>query len=251
MTEFSRPLNSVARTAGRAALLACTILAFSGCATQQNANPRDPLEPLNRGVFAFNDIADRALLKPAAIVYRDVTPVLVRTGVTNFFGNIEDAWSFVNSLLQAKGQPAARNFMRVAVNTVFGIGGVLDVASEMRIDRQREDFGQTLGWWGIPSGPYLVIPLLGPSTIRDTLALPVDFKGDLASSISHISTRNGVKFLDLLDTRTGLLSVTSALDEVAFDKYSFTRDAFLQRRANAVFDGDPPEEGAVGGRIAR
>ena len=230
--------------ARRMALLGLLLVSVAGCATGPQADARDPLEPFNRGVFTFNDAADRAVFKPAAIVYRDVTPVLVRAGVTNFFSNLEDAWSFVNSLFQAKGQAAASNFMRVSVNTVMGLGGILDPASEMRIERQREDFGQTLGWWGVPAGPYLVLPLLGPSTLRDLIAMPVDFKGNIAGNLSHVPTRNTFKVLDLLDTRTGLLSVSAALDEVALDKYSFTRDAFLQRRANSVYDGNPPEEGA-------
>ena len=220
------------------------LVSLWGCATGPSPHPRDPLESFNRGVFAFNDAADRAIFKPAATIYRDLTPALVRTGVTNFFGNLDDAWSFVNSVLQAKGQAAAKNFMRFSVNTVMGLGGVLDLATEMRIERQREDFGQTLGRWGVPPGPYLVLPLLGPSTLRDTVALPVDFKGDIVTNLNHIPTRNQLKVLDLLDTRSGLLSVSSALDEVALDKYSFTRDAFLQRRRNAVFDGNPPDDSA-------
>ena len=235
----------VARVQGarRMALIGPLIVSVVGCATGPQANARDPLEPFNRGVFAFNDAADRAVFKPAATLYRDLTPALVRAGVTNFFGNLEDVWSFVNSLFQAKGQAAASNLMRVGVNTLIGLGGILDPASEMRIERQREDFGQTLGRWGVPAGPYLVLPLLGPSTLRDTFAMPVDFKGDIVGNLSHVPTRNKFKVLDLLDTRTGLLSVSSALDEVALDKYSFTRDAFLQSRANSVYDGNPPEEG--------
>ena len=166
--------------------------------------------------------------------------------MTNFFGNLDDAWSFVNSLLQFKPVSAVDNFMRFSVNTLIGLGGILDVASEMRIERHREDFGQTLGWWGVSSGPYLVLPLLGPSTLRDTVALPVDFKGDITSNVNPIPARNALKVLDQLDTRASLLSVSTALDEVALDKYTFTRDAFLQRRNNAVFDGNPPEEGADG-----
>lgn len=243
MTEFL--FSAGANKTGHRWMLGALLLAsLSGCATGPNANPSDPWEPLNRGVFAFNDAADRALFKPAATVYRDLTPALVRAGVTNFFGNLDDAWSFVNSVLQFKPVSAADNFMRFSVNTVFGIGGIFDVASEMRIERHREDFGQTLGRWGVGAGPYLVLPLLGPSTLRDTVALPVDFKGDIAANVNDIPTRNSLKILDQLDTRAGLLSVTSTLDDAALDKYSFTRDAFLQRRRNAVFDGDPPEEPA-------
>lgn len=215
---------------------------MSGCATRLNADPRDPWESFNRGVFSFNDAADKALFKPVATVYRNVTPSLVRAGVSNFFGNLDDAWSFVNSLLQLKMTAAVNNFMRFNVNTVMGIGGIFDVATEMRIERSREDFGQTLGRWGVAPGPYVVLPIFGPSTLRDTVALPVDFKGDIAANLNNVAARNSLKVLDQLETRAGLLSFSNSLDEVALDKYSFTRDAFLQRRNNAVFDGNPPEE---------
>ncbi len=240
---MTRHWNPACRqVAWRVLWIGLSIFASIGCATRADGNPRDPFESFNRGVFQFNDGVDKAVFKPAATVYRDLTPALVRAGVNNFLGNLDDVWSFVNSLLQLKLQAAAQNFMRVNVNTVMGLGGILDVASELRIERQREDFGQTLGRWGVPSGPYLVLPLLGPSTLRDTAALPVDMKGDIVGNIDHIPTRNSIKLVDLLDTRAGLLSVGDALDEVALDKYSFTRDAFLQRRRNAVFDGDPPDE---------
>jgi phospholipid-binding lipoprotein MlaA len=243
MTLVSCPAVAF-HTVRRVVFSALVLVAVCGCATRPDADPRDPWESFNRGVFSFNDAADKAIFKPAAIVYRDVTPSLVRAGVTNFFGNLEDAWSFVNSVLQLKLASAVDNFMRFNVNTVFGIGGIFDVASEMRIERHREDFGQTLGRWGVAAGPYLVLPLLGPSTLRDTVALPVDFKGDIAANVEYIPTRNSLKVLDQLDTRASLLSFTNSLDEVALDKYSFTRDAFLQRRNNAVFDGNPPEDAA-------
>ncbi len=245
MTTFLHPFHASHRA--RQAMLAGLVVATcSGCATRPDANPRDPLESFNRGVYAFNTDVDRVIFVPVATAYRDITPRLVRVGVNNFFGNLEDVWSFVNSALQAKPKPAAENFFRVAVNTFFGLGGVLDVAREMRLERQREDFGQTLGHWGVPAGPYLVLPFLGSSTVRDTVALPVDAQGDLVQGINHIPTRNSVKLLDLVDTRAGLLSVSTALGEVALDPYSFTREAYLQRRANAVFDGNPPDDdGAV------
>lgn len=229
---------------------ALAVLSLHGCATNPDAHPRDPFEPFNRGVFAFNDDVDRVIFKPAATAYRDLTPAFVRAGVGNFFNNLEDAWSFVNNLLQLKGVAAADSFMRVSVNTVMGIGGVLDIASEARIERHQEDFGQTLGWWGMPPGPYLVLPFFGPSTLRDAVAMPVDIKGSVVSNVNERSTRSALRVLDLLDVRTGLLSVSTALDEVALDKYSFARDAFLQRRRNAVFDGEPPDE-AVDGRPAK
>ena len=141
--------------------------------------------------------------------------------------------------------------MRFGVNTTFGLFGLLDVASEMQIDRHSEDFGQTLGAWGVGPGAYLVLPMFGPSTFRDAAALPVDFNGDLAARAHDIPTRNALRVLNLIDTRAGLLGVSSALDDVALDKYSFARDAFLQRRRNAVYDGNPPETDSVTGADIR
>ena len=247
MMEDSR--HAALRMARRCIHGVLVMASMAGCATRPDAHPRDPWEPFNRGVFSFNDAADKAIFKPAATIYRDVTPALVRTGVTNFFGNLDDAWSFVNSVFQFKPVSAVDNLTRFTVNTVMGLGGVFDIATALRIERHREDFGQTLGRWGVAAGPYLVLPLLGPSTLRDTVALPVDFKGDIAANIGHVPTRNSLKVLDQLDTRASLLSVSAALDEVALDKYSFTRDAYLQRRNNAVYDGNPPEE-PVGGKPA-
>ena len=157
------------------ALLAFALLALlGGCATRPHANPLDPLEPWNRDIAQFNESLDLVVLKPTATLYREKVPPLVRTGVSNFFGNLGDLWSAVNSALQFKGANAADNFTRFMVNSSVGVFGVFDVASDLNIDRHREDFGQTLGRWGVPPGPYLVLPLLGPSTLRDTLALPVD-----------------------------------------------------------------------------
>jgi len=209
--------------------------------TLANPDPRDPLESFNRGVFVFNEGLDDAIFKPAATVYRDITPQLVRTGVGNFLGNLDDAWSFVNSALQGKLRHALDNFFRFGVNSTMGLFGILDVASEMQIARHSEDFGQTLGRWGVGSGAYLVLPFFGPSTIRDAIALPVDSNGDLVSHVDDIATRNGLRVLNVIDTRASLLGLSSSLDEVAFDKYSFARDAFLQRRRNAIYDGDPPD----------
>lgn len=219
-----------------------SLVLLTGCATGPNANPRDPLEPFNRGVYHLNDAVDRAVLKPVATVYRDVLPSPIRTGVNNFFSNLQDAWSVVNSALQLKGEAAANNLVRFGVNTFLGLGGVLDIASEMRIERHTEDFGQTLGYWGVGAGPYLVLPLLGPSTVRDTAALPVDAQGNLVSGISDVATRNSATVLNLLDRRARLLDATQLLDQVALDPYTFTRDAHLQRRRNSVHDGNPPDE---------
>lgn len=224
-----------------AMLLWCAALV--GCAAGPNANPKDPIEPFNRGVYEFNDAVDRAVLRPVATAYQEVTPELMRRGVGNFFNNIEDVWSFVNNVLQLKGEGAANSLMRVCVNTFFGLGGVLDVASEMQIERHTEDFGQTLGRWGVGAGPYIVLPFFGPSTLRDTVALPVDKRtGDPVTRIEDIPTRNTLWALRQVDNRAQLLKAGEVLEEVALDKYTFLRDSYLQRRRNAVFDGNPPEE---------
>ena len=216
--------------------------ALTGCASGPNANPRDPLEPFNRGVYQFNDALDRAVVKPVATAYRDVLPSPVRTGVTNFFNNLQDVWSAVNNALQLKAEGAGNSLVRFGVNTVFGLGGLIDIASEMRIERHTEDFGQTLGYWGVGPGPYLVLPMLGPSTVRDTAALPIDFQGNLVSQVEHVPTRNSATALKLVNLRSQLLQATDMLDQVALDPYTFTRDAFLQRRRSAVYDGNPPDE---------
>lgn len=231
---------------------------LAGCATTDgaSANSRDPFEPFNRSIYAFNDGLDRAVLKPVATAYRDVTPRLARDGVTNFFSNLGDAWSFVNNVLQGQGEGAYNSVVRFSVNTVFGIGGLFDVASEAGIDRHKQDFGLTLGRWGVPTGPYLVLPLLGPSTVRDTAALPVDAWGNPLSAINDIPVRNSLYVLRLVDTRARLLNASDTLDSVAIDRYSLTRDVYLNlRRGKSVDDGRiedydddagklPPEDGA-------
>lgn len=217
-------------------------LLITGCASGPQANAADPLEPLNRGVFAFNEGVDSVILKPVAQGYRAVTPAPVRTGVSNVFGNLRDVWSAVNAALQLRPQATLENTMRVAMNTVFGFGGVLDVATEMRLEKNPEDFGKTLGRWGVGAGPYLVLPLFGPSTLRDTVALPADNYGDLVSHINHVPTRNVTTVLRVVDTRSNLLRLGSLVDDAALDKYSFVRDAHLQRRAASIYGYRPPEE---------
>jgi phospholipid-binding lipoprotein MlaA len=229
------------------ALLAASALVLGGCAGF-NTNPRDPLEPFNRKVMEFNEGVDAMVLKPVATVYREGVPALVRTGVSNFFGNLSDVWSFVNSALQFRFQEAAENFMRVNVNTFLGLGGILDIASELNIERHREDFGQTLGRWGVPAGPYIVLPLLGPSTLRDTIALPIDRRADPLQRVNPAVDRNSLYVLRAVDARSNLLRVGTLIDEAALDKYSFTREAHLQRRRASIIesrdsDGTLPREG--------
>ena len=226
--------NNPAGAVFKGAALALTVSLMAGCATGPDANPRDPLEPFNRGVYQFNDAVDTAVLKPVATAYQKVTPSPVRTGVSNFFGNLGDLWSSVNAGLQLRPREATENLMRFSVNTVFGIAGVLDIASEMGIPRTRLDFGQTMGRWGAPSGPYLVLPLLGPSSVRDGTGLVVDVIGDPVSSVDHVPSRNSLMALRVVDTRAGLLRAGTLLDEAALDKYSFMRDFYLNRRQNQI-----------------
>jgi phospholipid-binding lipoprotein MlaA len=235
--------------------LAAFALLLAGCANF-GKNPRDPLEPMNRGVTKFNEGVDAVLLKPAATAYRQGVPPLVRTGVSNFFGNLGDLWSSVNSLLQFKVQNAAENWMRFNVNTFFGLGGILDIASELNIERHKEDFGQTLGRWGVPAGPYIVLPLLGPSTLRDTAALSIDRMGDPVHYVDPTSSRDSLYVLRGIDARANLLRVGSVIDEAALDKYSFTRDAYLQKRRADITenkesdnDGAEPKSDAADGQI--
>jgi len=232
--------SSFAGRALRGLGVALTI-GLSGCASVQAENPADPFEGFNRDIYAFNEAVDRAVARPVAVAYVNVVPQMMRTGVENFFNNLVDVWSFANSVMQARGQQSAQTFMRVNVNTFFGLGGLLDVATEIGIERHSEDFGQTLGRWGVPSGPYLVLPILGPSTVRDTAALPVDYQGGLISNVDNIPVRNSLYAMRLVDARAGLLKVDRLLDQMAIDRYSFTRDVFLQKRLNDVYDGNPPD----------
>lgn len=219
-------------------------LTLSGCASGPTANPRDPLEPFNRTMFGFNDAVDRAVLKPVATAYRNVTPSPIRTGVGNFFANLEDFWSLANSVLQLKGRAAVDTTVRLGVNTFLGLGGVLDIAGEMGIDRHKEDFGKTLGYWGVGAGPYVVLPFLGNFTMRDAAALPVDFKGDMVSNLGHTQTKYALKAVNLIDTRANFLNASALIEGAALDKYTFTRDAYLAARRNAIYGGNPPDEDA-------
>lgn len=227
-------------------LLGGLVLALaSGCATvpagSAAVNPVDPWEAWNRKVFAFNETVDEAVLKPAAKVYRDLVPQLVRTGVSNFFGNIGDVWSTANHFLQGKVGTGLEMGMRVLSNTLFGLGGLLDPATEMRLPRRSEDFGQTLGVWGLPAGPYVVLPLLGPSSLRDAAGVPLDRYAGAPSFYIDVNTY-AVAALQLVNIRADLLATTKLLDDVSLDKYSFVRDGYLARRLDQVYDGAPPLE---------
>ena len=230
-----------------AALLLC-VSALGGCAGGAPLVAHDPLEPLNRQVFKFNDALDTAIVKPVAIAYRDHTPTPLRQGIGNVFNNLQDSWSVVNNLLQLKTDYAYDSLVRVAINTLLGVAGVVDVASELGIERHTQDFGHTLGVWGVPPGPYLVLPILGPSSLRDALALSVDWQGDPLGQLPNESVRNAALLLRGLDTRAGLLKATSMLEEAALDRYTFARDASLQNRRNNIFDGNPPQDDVMPGQ---
>lgn len=216
------------------------LLVLQGCATVKNPDARDPWESMNRSIYQFNDALDNLAIKPAAKVYTAVLPGPVRTGVHNFLGNLGDVWSMANSALQLKGQATAGTFMRITVNTFFGLGGVLDVATEMRLEKRKEDFGQTLGHWGVKPGPYIVLPILGPSTLRDTLATPLDVKGDVVQQFSDSATRNVLSTTRVMDVRSSLLQTLDVIKEAALDPYTFVRDGYLQKRENDIHDGYPP-----------
>ena len=242
-------MNAAWQRAGLWLLLASLLAALSACASLpgEGLSRSDPWETANRRVFEFNEVVDKAAVKPAAQVYQTLVPRLIRSGVDNFFGNIADLWSSANLALQVKPRPALEMGMRVLVNTFMGLGGLLDVADEMGLERSTvEDFGQTLGYWGIRSGPYLVLPLLGPSTLRDATGLALDFKDSGASVVwRDARDRNIATGVQLLNARVKLLNAGRVLDEIALDKYLLLRDAYLARRKSQIYDGDPPEDDAA------
>lgn len=215
-------------------------VALSGCAT--SGNPKDPIEGFNRAMFAFNEGLDTVLIKPVAQGYDYVMPTPLKTAVTNFFGNIADLFIGVNNLLQGKPAEAASDFGRVLINTTVGILGLFDVASEAGLEKHEEDFGQTFGRWGVGAGPYVVLPFFGPRTLRDTAGLVLDVKTDPVANLSDVSTRNSLVALRLIDTRADLLPADKVIEEAALDKYSYVRDAYLQRRRSLIHDGNPPRE---------
>ncbi len=219
-----------------------SLMLLGGCASTHN--PRDPFEPVNRVIYHFNDGLDKAILKPAATVYKGVLPQFVRTGVTNFYNNLYDILTALNNLLQGKIADAASDVGRIALNTTVGVLGLFDVATEVGLQKHKEDFGQTLGRWGIGDGPYLQIPFFGPSSFRDAVGTFGDFKVDPIRWIwrNHIATRNSLWGLYFVNLRANLLDSTKILDEAALDPYQFQRDAYLQRRRNLVYDGNPPPE---------
>lgn len=229
----ARPIRNLLATAAAAAALA-------GCATGPTANPKDPLEPFNREVSKINEDFDKGIMRPVAELYADYMPTPVQRAVENFFSNVSDVYSAVNNLLQGKPTRAAEDTMRVAMNTVLGIGGLIDIATPAGLPKYKEDFGQTLGVWGVPAGPYLVLPLFGPSTFRDTAGMLVDRQADPSAYFYPVSLRNSLVGVRIVAGRAQLLGASNLLEQAALDKYSFLRDSYLQRRQYLIYDGNPP-----------
>lgn len=213
---------------------------LGGCATAPNKG--DPFESVNRRIYQFNEGFDKAVLAPTARAYRAVLPQFVRGSVSNFFSNLRDVRAVVNNTLQGKFTDAYTDFGRVAINSTLGIVGLFDIASEAGIEKHDEDFGQTLGRWGVAPGPFLMLPILGPSTLRDTAGLFVDYKTDPIGEVDPSRARNQIAGARLVERRAELLDASKVLHQAALDEYEFVRDAYLQRRRNLVYDGKPPKD---------
>ncbi|WP_029148436.1 VacJ family lipoprotein [Methylophilus sp. 5] len=226
----------------RAIVLTAVLVSVSGCATTN----KDPLEGINRGIYKFNDVADRYAMQPVAKAYKAVAPTPVRTGISNFFSNLGTLTTVVNDLLQLKFAQAFTDAGRFVINSTFGIAGFIDVAGMDKIEKHQEDFGQTLGFWGMGSGPYLVLPIIGPSTVRDASGLFIDTVTSDPITYLHntgqIRAHNQVRAVQLLDKRTQLLDATDLVDNASIDPYAFMRDAYLQRRASLIQDGLVPKD---------
>jgi phospholipid-binding lipoprotein MlaA len=218
------------------------LAAAGGCATTAESDPRDPLEPMNRAVYRFNDEVDRVIARPVATVYRDVVPEPLRNYVRNFFSNISDLFIGFNNILQGKPDEGLQDWARFAFNSVLGIFGINDVASDMGFEKHNEDFGQTFGRWGFSEGPYLVLPLLGSSDVRDGIGTGLDLYTDPVGDFRPIRVRNSAVLLRFTNLRADLLEASRLLEEAALDRYVFQRDAYLQRRRSLVYDGQPPRE---------
>ena len=224
-------------------LLALSLMLVSGCASVPGpANENDPLESYNRAMFAFNDGLDKAILKPVAETYQDNIPQPVQTGVSNFFSNIDDIFVVINDLLQFKFAQAASDLTRLTLNSTIGLAGLIDIATPMDLPKHNEDLGQTLAVWGFGDGPYIILPLLGPSTLRDTTGSFITAPHHPVNDIEDTEDYWATVALMTIDTRVKLLDASKLVEEAALDRYSFIRDAYLQNRLNVIHDGNPPRE---------
>jgi phospholipid-binding lipoprotein MlaA len=214
----------------------------SGCATTADSLAKDPWEGFNRGMFAVNEGVDKAVLRPVAKGYEAVMPEPANIAVTNFFSNLGDVWVGINNLLQGKVERAVGDAARFAFNSTIGLFGLIDIATPAGLEKHDEDFGQTLGYWGVGNGPYVVLPILGPRTLRDTGGLVVDLAVEPVGHLDHVPTRNVMQILRLVDRRADLLPADKVIEEAALDKYGYVRDAYLQNRRSLIHDGNPPRE---------
>lgn len=236
----------------RVLMLAASLALLGGCATtggadgggarQSEGQKLDPWENWNRKVFFFNEAVDDNVLRPVATGYRNVVPGFVRSGISNFFANAADAWSAVNLFLQGRFEDGFGDLTRVATNTFLGWGGVLDVAGDFGLDHHYEDLGQTLGKWGVGAGAYIVWPLLGPSSVRESFALPLDRAATPALLFRDGAKQGTITVVQTVNTRAEFLDASRVIDEIALDKYTFVRDAYLTRRRSLVYDGEPPDD---------
>jgi phospholipid-binding lipoprotein MlaA len=226
----------------RVLLATAAIALTTGCASNHARNPADPLESFNRGVYQFNDAVDKAVVKPVAQVYDAAMPEIGKTGVSNFFSNLDDVIVTLNDFLQFKLVQGILDGTRFVVNTTAGIYGLIDIGSHVGLEKHNEDFGQTLGKWGVGNGPYIVLPILGPSTIRDSVGLYADSRPSKLRRVEHMRTRNQLYVAKAVSHRAGLLDQEKILDEAAIDRYELIRDAYLLRRNSLVYDGNAPRE---------
>ncbi len=226
-------------TVARASLVVAVAL-LAGCAAAPARD--DPLEPMNRALYEFHDAVDTAVVKPVAQGYIDIVPLLIRTGISNVFNNLDDLFSAVNGLLQGKLEKFGDDLGRVVLNTGFGLGGIFDLASMVGIERGNEDFGQTFGAWGLPQGPYLFVPFFGPTTVRDGSGAIVRIALGPVGYIPDVPVRNSLYGVGAIDLRAQALSAGALVDTAALDRYLFIRNAYLQRRRYLVYDGKPPPE---------
>lgn len=233
-------MKNVVKHSLRGLTVILTAALLNGCATSQN--PKDPAEGFNRAMFSFNEGLDKVVLKPVAQGYDTVVPVPAKTGVSNFFGNIADVFIGVNNLLQGKVGDAASDAGRFAINSTIGVLGLIDWASDMGFEKHEEDFGQTFGRWGAEPGAYLVIPVFGPRDVRDTVGLAFDMWADPVPRVDNVPARNTLIVTRLVSDRAALLPADKVIEEAALDKYSYVRDAYLQRRRNLVYDGKAPRQ---------
>jgi phospholipid-binding lipoprotein MlaA len=221
---------------------AIAALGISGCASFKTAAPGDPLEPINRGIFSFNNTFDHYLFKPIAKGYDTVVPSLVKTGVSNVFQNVSDVQSIVSDAVQLKPAKLGDDLGRVLLNSTIGLGGIFDLATPMGIERGDEDFGQSFGYWGLGPGPYLMLPFVGPSSLRDVVGRGVDGQIDPVGFVSSVPVRNSLQGLRVVDARVGLFPAEALMNQAALDRYTFLRSAYLQRRESQVLDGKRPKE---------